>query len=120
MPPGIAAVLFGLGIMGLFWLDRDRDSRTSPALWIPVAWVFIGASRTISQWLQIGPVMESPGQYLEGSPLDRLVLGRVLGARLMGVLARGRRTGTVVQADGPILAVFFYFAGSVFWSDYPD
>src|SRR2546422_3782988 len=93
MPPGIAAVLFGLGIMGLFWLDRDRDSRTSPALWIPVAWVFIGASRTISQWLQVGPVMESPGQYLEGSPLDRLVLTGLLAARLMVVLARGRGSG---------------------------
>src|SRR2546425_693243 len=120
MPPGIAAVLFGLGIMGLFWLDRDRDSRTSPALWIPVAWVFIGASRTISQWLQVGPVMESPGQYLEGSPLDRLVLTGLLAAGLMVLLARGRRTGTFVQANGPILAFFFYCAVSVFWSDYPD
>src|SRR2546425_9837909 len=107
MPPGIAAVLFGLGIMGLFWLDRDRDSRTSPALWIPVAWVFIGASRTISQWLQVGPVMESPGQYLEGSPLDRLVLAGLFAAGFRVVLAGGRRTGTVVEAQGAILRVFF-------------
>src|SRR2546426_12005073 len=90
MPPGIAAVLFGLGIMGLFWLDRDRDSRTSPALWIPVAWVFIGASRTISQWLQVGPVMESPGQYLEGSPLDRLVLTGFLRPGLLCSSREGR------------------------------
>src|SRR2546428_12589131 len=105
MPAGIAVVLAGLGIMELFWLDRDRDSRTSPALWIPVAWVFIGASRTISQWLQVGPVMESPGQYLEGSPLDRLGLTRLLVGRLMGLLPRGRRPGTVVQGNGPILPV---------------
>src|SRR3989442_15152535 len=99
MPPGIAAVLFGLGIMGLFWLDRDRDSRTSPALWIPVAWVFIGASRTISQWLQVRPVLEPPGPYLEGRPLGRHVLAGVLVGGL-GVVLWGR------GAAGPLLEGF--------------
>ena len=30
----IAALLVVLGILGLFWLDRDRMVRTSPALWV--------------------------------------------------------------------------------------
>src|SRR2546422_3284704 len=110
-------------VLFFFFSSRRRHTRCSRDWSSDVCssdLVFIGASRTISQWLQIGPVMESPGQYLEGSPLDRLVLTGLLAAGLMVLLARGRRTGTFVQANGPILAFFFYCAVSVFWSDYPD
>src|SRR5437773_9370628 len=120
MPQGVATVVYGLFILALFWLDRDRKSRVSHALWIAVAWVLLAGSRMVSDWLEPARVITSPDQYLEGSPLDRLVLTGLLAAGLMVLLARGRRAGTFLGANGPILLFFLYGAVSVLWSDYPD
>src|SRR6266513_2880704 len=103
MSPGVASVVYGSLILVLFLLDRDRKSRVSPALWLPVAWVSIGASRTVSQWLQVGPVMESPDQYIDGSPFDRLVLMGLLAAAQMVLFAKGRRAETFLLANGPLV-----------------
>src|SRR5213594_940358 len=120
MPQGVATVVYALVILALVLLDRDRESRVSPALWIPVAWVSIGASRAVSQWFGVTPAMGSPEQYLEGSPIDRFILTGLLAAGLIVLLARGRRTGTFLRANGPILLFFLYCAVSVLWSDYPE
>src|SRR5712691_1396516 len=120
MPQAVATVFYALVILSLVVLDRDRTSRVSSALWIPVAWVSIAASRMVSQWFGVTPVMDSPDQYLEGSPLDRIVLTGLVAAGLMVLLARGRRAGTFLRVNGPILLFFLYGAVSVLWSDYPD
>lgn len=80
MTPQIASATFVLVILGLFALDRDRNARTSKAVWIPVTWLAIAGSRMVSQWLaatgpsDIPATAVSPGQYLDGSPVDRNVL----------------------------------------------
>src|SRR5437867_10516084 len=120
MPQGIATVVFVLGILCLLRLNRDRKSRISPAIWIPVVWVSIGASRMVSEWFGVAPTLESADKYLEGSPLDRLILTGLLAAGLMVLLARGRRARTFLRANGPLLLFFLFGAVSVLWSDYPD
>ena len=119
MTPGTATVVYALAILVLFRLDRDRKSPVSAALWLPVAWMSIGASRAVSQWLQLAPVMESPDQYVDGSPLDRLILAGLLAGGVIVLLTRGQRVGTVLRANGPLLVFFYYCAASVLWSDYP-
>lgn len=119
MPPLIAAVVFAVGILGLFVLDHDRVSRTSKALWIPVVWLLINGSRPVSIWLQMTTPIESPDQYLEGSPLDRLVFTCLLLAGLIVVFGRVRRVGSFLRANTPILLFFMYSAASTLWSDYP-
>ena len=119
MPRSIATVIFALGILGLFVLDRK--DKASLALWIPVAWVFLAGSRMVSQWLQQGIAMEgTPDQVLDGNPLDRFILSGLLVAGLMVLLARGRRIETLARALGPILLFLLYGAVSIIWSDYPD
>src|SRR5437899_5295308 len=120
MSPGVAAVVCAFFILALFLFDRDRKSGVSSALWIPVAWVLLAGSRMVSVWLESTQAMQSPDQYLDGSPLDRFVLSGLLAAGLMVLLARGQRTGTFLRANGPILLFFLYGAVSVLWSDYPD
>jgi exopolysaccharide production protein ExoQ len=119
MPPFLATLVFAIGILLLFRLDRGNGTRVSPALWIPTAWVLIAGSRMLSEW-QVGAGIESPDQYFEGSPLDRLVLTGLLAAALCVLLARARRTETFLRWNTPIVLFFVYCGLSVLWSDYPD
>jgi O-antigen ligase len=119
MPASLAALVFAAGIFGLFWLDRDRETRTSTALWIPVTWVLIAGSRMISQW-QTGIAIDSPNQYFEGSPLDRVVLTGLLASGLAVLVWRGLRSEASIRLNLSILLFFVYCGASVLWSDYPD
>jgi exopolysaccharide production protein ExoQ len=124
MTPGIATAVFALGILGLFALNRDRDARTSPALWIPVVWLLIVGSRPVSQWLGdwgLGSyVTVTPEQYLDGSPVDRNVFLVLSVAGLIVLVGRRRQVGALLRANAPILLFFFYCALSTLWSDFPD
>jgi exopolysaccharide production protein ExoQ len=119
VPASLAIVVYGLGIVGLFLLHRDTTSRTSAALWIPVAWLSIGASRSVGQWLGAAPAMRTPEQYLDGSPLDALIFVALEAAALLVLVARHPRSGAFLRANGPLLVFFLYCAASVVWSDYP-
>lgn len=101
MPAQIAAVVFALGILVLFLLDRDRNSRVFSALWLSTAWVPIAASRMVLEWLGVAPMMYSPEQYLEGSPLDRLIL--VVGTAFYLPAPRGQHVSLdPLQEDKPV------------------
>jgi O-antigen ligase len=118
MAPRIATLVFIAGILGLFFLDRDRREKTSIALWIPAIWIFIGASRMVSQWSGGSFSLDNPDQYLEGSPMDRLILtGLLVGA--LGVLAMRRQATMAFIRQNPVAVLFFFYCLlSVFWSDY--
>ena len=115
----IALILWALGICGLFYLERERKIHTSWALWLPVTWIFIAASRAVSQWLGGVTVMDSPDQYLEGSPLDRAIFTGILVAGVFVLIARRRRTVAFLRANKWMLLFFLYCLASVLWSDFP-
>src|SRR5437867_2831365 len=119
MPSGLAAVVCAAGILGLFLLDRDRTSRTSPALWVPAAWLGIATSRDISQWFNTVLVTDSPDQLLEGSPVDRVIYAGLLVAGLVVLVSRAERARSLLRANWPLVVFFLYCAVSVLWSDYP-
>lgn len=119
MNPHVATLAFGIGILGLFALERDRTVRTSKALWIPTAWVLIASSRFVSQWISPGPASLTTRQQIEGSPLDRAILTGILLLGVIVLTCRGRRVIEVLRKNGPILLFFGYCAASVLWSDYP-
>jgi exopolysaccharide production protein ExoQ len=116
--PSIAAVVFVLGILGLFLLDRERKVRTSWALWLPTAWLLLAGSRAVSTWLDMTPT-RSPEQYLEGSPLDRAVYVSMLAAGFIALFGRRRIVAKVLRKNWPIVAFVLYCAISITWSDYP-
>ena len=119
MPPAVATFVFVVGILGLFVLDGDENARTSKALWIPVVWLLINGSRPVSVWLGIAPQVQTPDQYLDGSPIDRLVFLVLLVAGLIVLLRRSRQVGTLLRQNWPILLFFSYCAASILWSGYP-
>ena len=118
MPPVVATILFGAGIVALFRLDKNASA--SRALWIPSIWMAIEASRMVSQWVLGSPANLPPDAYLEGSPFDRLVLTALLAAGIAVVAGRWPRTKAFIQSNVPIMLFIAYCAMSVFWSDFPN
>lgn len=119
MTPAVATLVCTIGILGLFWLDREPKARTSVALWIPAVWLSFVCSRSVSEWMEVGTPVRSAIQVLDGSPLDRLVFSCLLIVGIIVVISRTQQVGRLLRANGPILLFFLYCAVSILWSDYP-
>ena len=46
----LATIVCAVGILGLFYLNRDDSVRTSKALSDPLIWLLILASRPVTMW----------------------------------------------------------------------
>jgi exopolysaccharide production protein ExoQ len=119
MPASIATIGCAFFVAAVFMLNRDRESRSSWALWIPVVWLAICSSRTVSQWLG-GIGTDGPAQtaFVEGNPLDAAIYAGLLAAGLMVLWGRRRVIGSFLRANTPLLLFFLYCLISVSWSDY--
>jgi exopolysaccharide production protein ExoQ len=116
MGASLAFLVCSVGIAGLFYLDRDKSVRNSKALWLPVIWLWIAGSRSVSVWLGTGE--GSPGALastLDGSPLDAAIFEILIVAGLI-VLFQRRKTIALVKASGPVLIYFLYCMISTAWS----
>src|SRR5437773_10893215 len=123
MPQKIATLFFALVIVGLYLLDWDRKRRTSLALWIPVAWFSIAASRTPAQWLTMTGAANltaamTPEQIVDGSPFDRYFLTAIVALSVIVLLSRRGKVRTLLRANLPIVMFFLYSAISIIRSDY--
>jgi len=119
MPAIVAALLTTGFVVWLFLRDRKRSAAVSTAAWLPLIWVAIVGSRPISLWFG-GPLeMESPDDYLKGSPFDMVVfLSLIVGGLI--VLMRRRVNWNPLLAKNVWLFLFFLYWGvSVVWADYP-
>jgi hypothetical protein len=118
MPPFLALVLC-LGF--LWWLlrhDPAKQSNTSLALWVPLIWIFIIASRLPSQWFGGGQEESAIEALQEGNPLDRTVFALLILLAVGILISRSFRWGHFF-AHNFFLAAFLLFAlVSVFWSDF--
>lgn len=119
MPPVIAAVVYVLVILALFKLDWEPESRTSPALWLSVAWLLINGSRPLTAWFESPNLILSARYLEEGNPVDRNVYLAILAAGVIVLLRRRRAVKKILQANAAIPLFVFYCAASIGWSDYP-
>src|SRR6185436_3023905 len=97
----------------------EADIRTSPALWLPIAWLILGGSRSISEWMGVGVAISAPSQYLDGSPLDRAVVTALLVLGLVTLASRAGRTAEILGRNPVLLMFVIYCAASAVWSDFP-
>lgn len=118
MPPLLAVLLWLILLLALLWFDPAKEQGTSLALWLPVIWMFIIASRLPSQWL--GGQMGQAAQALEeGNPLDRVIY-LVFIMFALGILISRSFNWSQFFAHNLFLMVFLFFALlSVVWSDFP-
>jgi exopolysaccharide production protein ExoQ len=115
MNPSLATLLFAVGIAGLFYLNRDKSAPTSKALWIPVIWLWIVGSRSVSLWLSGA----APDPGAEGAPIDTLIYSVLLLSGVIVLARREQRTLSVMVGNWPIVLYFLYCLMSVTWSDFP-
>jgi exopolysaccharide production protein ExoQ len=120
MGASLALAICGVGIAGLFFLDRDKSTRTSKALWLPVIWLWMAGSRSIPEWL--GTATGSAGimaQTVEGNPLDAAIFEALIFAGIIVFYQRRRKTIDLLKANSPLLIYFLYCLISIAWSPIP-
>jgi exopolysaccharide production protein ExoQ len=117
MSAQLALLIFGIGIAGLFYLDRDQSVRMSRALWLPVIWISIAGSRPVTSWLGMQDTSGGNiGATLEGSPIDAAIFEALIFAGVIVLCHRKYRATTLLKASGPILVYFLYCLVSTAWS----
>ena len=114
----LAFLICSTGIAGLFFLDRDKSVRTSKALWLPVIWLWIAASRPVSLWLAPGGGGGGLASTLDGSPMDAAIYAALMVAGIVVVFLRRDRTIALLKASGPVLAYLLYCLISTAWSPF--
>jgi O-antigen ligase len=117
MGPSIATLVCALGIGVLFFLNRDNAARTSKFLWLPVIWLWINASRSISVWL--GMASDAAGQTTAGNLIDQLVAGFLILLGIIALIRRSRISMAVLKASWPMTLYFSFCLFSLLFSDSP-
>ncbi len=114
--PSIVALLLCLALtLVLLRIERRRNPEASPALWLPIAWTAIIASRPIGRWF----LDFAETDYAAGSPSDQVVLLTLMVLSVI-VVANRRVEWRALFADNRWLLLLFLFAClSVIWSDVP-
>ena len=100
-------------------METKRNSTL--ALWLPTIWYAIAASRAVGQWLNLlGYEVTTGVDYLEGSPIDRVVFSTLI---LLGVVILFRRRidwRKIARGNASILTLFAYMLFSALWSDFSE
>jgi len=120
MPRQLAAALFIAFVVWLFLRERKQQSTSvSAASWLPLIWAAIVGSRPITLWFGGGLQMETPDDYLKGSPVDMVIFLSLIIAGMV-VLVRRQVNWNALFSNNTWLFIFFLYWGlSVVWSDYP-
>ncbi len=120
MGPSVALCVWLILLLALFWFDPAKESGISAALWVPVVWMFIVATRLPSIWLNSQSASRTVGQALQdGNLLDRTI-SLVLLFLAVGILAsRSFRWDYFFRRNVALTAFILFGLASVLWSDFP-
>jgi exopolysaccharide production protein ExoQ len=120
LPPAIASCLTVAFIIFLFRRDIRERPDVSGALWLPLLWLVIGCSRSISWWLNMfGLPVSGAASVEEGSPLDAWFYFVLIAAGFYVLNKRQVRLSEIVHNNGWLIAFLLYCFISIAWSDFP-
>lgn len=118
MPPFLALLLYLILMVGLLLFDPARG-RASPALWVPLIWMFIVGSRLPAQWISGRAAMAAGEALREGNVLDRSVDLALILLAVSILLSRSFRWGQFFSRNSILIAFLVFALISVLWSDFP-
>jgi exopolysaccharide production protein ExoQ len=118
MPPSLALLLLVVTVIGLLRFDPAKEPGVSAALWVPLIWIFIIASRLPSQWLggQVGQAAEA---LEEGNALDRSISLALILLAIGILISRSFRWGDFLAQNFALTTFLAFCLLSVLWSDFP-
>ena len=119
LPPPLALLLTLALIVFLFRRDIRENPGIGSALWLPVLWLVLACSRSVTQWLNIFGFEVSSGTGEEGSPVDASFYFVMIIAGFYVLLKRQVRLSEVVLNNGWLIAFLLYCFISIAWSDFP-
>jgi len=118
MSPSLALFLWFILLVGLLCLDPAKEPSTSVALWVPLIWLFIAASRLPSQWIG-GPIGQTANLLEEGNSLDRNIFIGLILLSIGILISRSFRWGDFVAENIALTSFLFFGLLSILWSDFP-
>jgi exopolysaccharide production protein ExoQ len=120
LSPNIASWLTVAFMIFLFRRDIRERPDVSGALWLPLIWLLIGCSRSVSEWLNIfGFRVSGAASVEEGSPLDALFCFALIIAGFCVLMKRQVRLSEIISNNGWLIAFLLFCFISIAWSDFP-
>ena len=109
MPPPVATVLTLAFIIFLFRRDIREKRDISGALWLPLLWLILGCSRSVSEWLNIfGLPVSGAVSVEEGSPLDAWFYFGMIAAGSCVLIKRQVRLSEIISNNGWLIVFLLY------------
>jgi exopolysaccharide production protein ExoQ len=109
-------------MLGLLWFDPAKEPKVSPALWVPLIYMFFMASRQPMQWFG-GPMNSSATAMADaleqGDPVNRTISLALLILGIAILVSRSFRWGKFFQQNWALTAFILFALLSVVWSDFP-
>jgi exopolysaccharide production protein ExoQ len=118
MPPPLALALGLLFAAVLIARDVRVTPRVSHAMWIPLLWMTIICSRSVTEWIY-GEAAEAATHLHEGSPVDMVVYLLLILAGSVVLLKRSVSLSAFMRQNVWIGAFFIFGLLSVTWSEFP-
>jgi O-antigen ligase len=120
LPQRLALFLTLALIVFLFRRDIREKPHVSGALWLPLLWLLIMCSRSVTAWLNIfGLPVSGAASVEEGSPLDAFFYLALAIAGFCILNKRQIHLSEIVLNNGWLIAFLLYCFISIAWSDFP-
>jgi exopolysaccharide production protein ExoQ len=112
----LALSIYGVLIFYLYKQDHRLNPKVSCALWIPLIWFMICASRMVSSWLGVS----GTEGVAEGSPVDRAIIAILIFIGCIILFRRRIDLPKLFNRNKWLFLYFFYCGVSVLWSDFTE
>lgn len=119
MPPNVALLFSLLFICTILWIESKRNVQVSMAIWIPLFWFMIAASRPLSTWLNPQDMYIGVSDVESGNPVDRTFFSALIVVALYVLARREIAWNQVVKRNAWLFGLFIIAGLSVIWSDLP-
>jgi exopolysaccharide production protein ExoQ len=120
MPRELATLVFTVFTVWLWREDAKSRPHLSKALWIPLIWLLLLGSRTLSWWswffFRIGSANTSD---LDGNSLDRIFYSSLICLSLIIVARRRVSWGEVFGGNMGLVLFYVFLAVTILWAVYP-
>jgi exopolysaccharide production protein ExoQ len=118
----IQLIAIAVIVPAMLWLQfqnwREKE-KVSKALWIPLVWIVIAGSRSVSSWFMASDNRNVAQRYEEGTPLDAALFAFLIVCALFVLNRRVRGIGSFLRANNAVHVFYGFCAISIVWSDFP-